>query len=75
MWGVNKSSHLSAVGDPNPLNQALYLVAGGRPNAVPAQRSIRPGDVSGAKESDAKLSYFLPMRRVWSGEPCDDREE
>jgi hypothetical protein len=25
MLGVNRSSHLSAVGDTNPVNQALYL--------------------------------------------------
>lgn len=28
MLGVNRSSHLSAVGDPNPVNQSLYLVDG-----------------------------------------------
>jgi hypothetical protein len=27
MLGVNRSSHLSAVGDPNPVIQAPYLVA------------------------------------------------
>jgi hypothetical protein len=27
-WVSIDRSHLSAVGDPNPVNQALYLVAG-----------------------------------------------
>jgi hypothetical protein len=63
MLGVNRSSHLSAVGDPNPLNQALYLVADlpckeSCSNLRAADRGRRPISVAALlKSSPIKLAF------------------
>jgi hypothetical protein len=42
MLGVNGRSDLSAVGDPNPVNQALYLVAS-RPSGKESCSNLQAG--------------------------------